>query len=241
MPALVAKTVGAGKCVLLNFVVPKDASWTDALVTDLLALAGVEPLVRVETADGTRPLLDFGCFRSGDALYAGFAIRGKGGMRADEQDVAAKLRFPRKGHIYDVVNSKYIGPGRELETAFTPATGYVYALLPNKRDKIELTVSRQTVSCGETQEVLLQTSAAGPETGVQIMRISVTGSKNEPRPAYARRIIVRNGQRKFRLPIALNDLLIPGVNAGTWTVRVQDAATGVAAETKFQVVAQSDR
>jgi len=60
-------------------------------------------------------------------------------------------------------------------------------------------------------------------------RVDVTGPDGREHLSYSRNVEAPNGRTEIKIPFSLNDA------AGAWKVRVQDVASGVAAESRIQL------
>lgn len=228
-PALIVKKHGAGKCVFLNFTVPPGADYASALASDLLRLAGLEPVVKVEAEGGRRLPLDFGLYRDGDARYSGFVMRGQGGMVSAEAAHDVTVTFPTKAHLYDSRHGRYLGHTQVHRTQVAPSIAHVYGVLPYKLEALEV---RGEPRCkrGDVIRFTVTTRIGdGEVSGRQVWRLEVRDPAGQVQNAHTRRILVENAKTDVTLPIALN------APTGMWEVSLRDAATGVSGQAAFEV------
>ena len=229
VPALVLKRHGRGSCLLLNLVLARSDPALTAVVGDLLALAGVEPLVEVRDAAGQRVPVDFGCFRRAGTFYAGFVSRGDGGMVAAQAAKPVTVRFPRAAHVYDCRQGRYLGHTDRLGAELVPGLAQLYACLPKPVRWLRLTVPEAGVPRGGTLRVEGGAEPAPEAACRQVWRVRVWRPDGREELAYGRTILVEGGRQALSLPVALD------APTGRWTLGVRDAATGVVAKAEFEV------
>lgn len=143
-----------------------------------------------------------------------------------DQPVTAS--FDRKAHIYEALSGKYLGFGGSVEITLTDYTLRIFSLLPYRVETMALEAPAEAAAGGDvTLSAKLTTS--GGDADAHWFRVDVIGPDGRAREAYCANVEAPGGRAGIRIPLALND------SAGAWRVRVQDVATGVAAERTVNV------
>ena len=227
-PALIIKKHGKGICLFLNFILPKNATFANALAQDLLQIAAVKPVVKV-TFKNSPEIGTFGVFNDKQALYYGIAFKGKGGMIETEKPVLFTLTFPEKQYLYDIRNSKFIGQTNQHQVETKPGTAELFASLPYKLEKITIKFNQPDFSPGAVIQVSSKAITVGEKPNLQVWEQTVIAPDGKRQDAYHKLQLVKNGTLNIELPLALN------AAKGTWTIHLRDAATGLIGKAKFQV------
>lgn len=220
-PAVVSRTLGRGHTVYLNCLLPKYDANAVAMVRGLLADAGIERRVTVDSGDPEAPALAWECARYelGPAEIVGL-IRDH---RLCKEPQTCTVDFGSVAHLYDMRAHEYLGEIRETEVTLAPGEAACFAVLPYRVTGLQVTGEG-----ARGPRRLRATVLAGGEVGPHVLHVSVTDPEGNPAPAYARNLSAPGGVAELHIPLAANDA------PGTWTVRVRDALSGASAEVGIQ-------
>lgn len=142
---------------------------------------------------------------------------------ANPLDEAVTASFDRKAHVYEALSGRYLGFGDSVEMTLTDYTLRILSLLPYRVDAMNLQAPAEATA-GSDVTVSAKLATTGGEADAHWFRVDVIGPDGRAREAYCANVEAPGGKAEVRIPLALNDA------AGAWRVRVQDVATGVAAE-----------
>ena len=246
-PAWITNQFGRGRAVLLNAcfagysgcrlggtggeiaVVTRAKMAVRRAVSDfarrVLASAGLEPSVRITTADD-EPYLDAEVVRyvQGAATYVGvLPSADPGGMIRAEDSEPVTVDFGRRAHVYELRTGQYFGAQRTITTKLTRGVARVYALTPDRMEPLRLSVLG-TASRRKGVRVLVQAKDLGVD---RVGHLTVTGPDGRALWLYARDLIVRDGRAEWAIPLALSD------PSGKWAVVVRDPVDGQSAVASF--------
>jgi hypothetical protein len=216
-----------GKCALLNFVPEYEQNMDKGFLTLLKKLlVGVEPIVKV---DSTRPMMQH-FYKQGDNLYITLLpeplenSKTKNFATMKAASFKAKVTLPKKSHIYDTRNSKYLGFIDSFTATFIPGEGAMYTVMPNKLDSINVTGPTKA----KLGSVVKVDVAANKSNNHHVYALRVLDPLNKDIMEYRKVLNVTN-KAQFTIPFALND------KVGTYTVVVTEAATGLQGKLKINV------
>ncbi|MEW6357776.1 MAG: beta-galactosidase [Planctomycetota bacterium] len=247
-PTMIVK----GKAVILNFSFAKyhdshrsqDHSadypgWTEgaptrALMRDLLGRAGAKAPVIVEPQI---PRCQIARFRQGDSELVG-VLPGlpRNGMAYTLKEATippprgARIRFPRKAHIYDVRAGKYLGYRDACDAKLQPGRAQLFALLPYKVKALELT-GLETTRRGQSIPLRAVVRTDG-KPDAHVLRLTFLNPKGEEVPHYAQNGKAINSQFVGVWTPALND------PTGVWRIQARDVISGQTAAIRVQVTEQ---
>ena len=244
-PALIEKTLGKGRGILLNFV-PTVEEQTCRLFEGILRQAGVKFHVKLIGEKGH--LKDVECMRytNGDGTTI-LALQWKFPSSSPPQRFRVVL--DEAFHVYDMRGGTYLGkineiPLLELEDGQT----VVFALLPYEVDAIEVQPKKKNILAGEAAEFEIALKANGDGALDHVVMIEVkgpdqalahygqgggtvmtVGHPTKSLPHYAAVGVMKDGRWTYRLPTALNDA------GGEWELQATDVISGKKAVVNFQV------
>jgi hypothetical protein len=137
------------------------------------------------------------------------------------------FHLPRRSHVYDIFEGKYLGEMDAVERVVTPGPLHLLAALPAKVSGVRLELPAPEVRPGETVEF---TAGLEGAKGVgTVFRIEWTDPDGKPVPHYALNLAAPSGQGRGTVTLALDD------RPGRWTVSVRDVLTGASARGSFVV------
>ena len=192
------------------------------LLADLLEKeAGLRPKVLiVRSGGGEMPPTEIARFKCGENEFVGLL---REYFLYDHEPYKARIRFPYKSHLYDVIEGKYLGFTRNLKTEISYKAG-LYCLMRYKVDAVELTLP-ETASAGTpTQVEMALKISKGEGPSKHCFRVEVVSPMGENLNYYAQNIVSENGSAQAEIPWALNE------KPGQYTVMVRDVASGVSVE-----------
>jgi len=212
----------------------KEGAPMRALMRKLLARAGVRPPVTIEPGIHRCQIARF---RHGDATLVGI-LPGlpRNGMAYTLKEATippprpAQIHFPGKAHIYDVRAGKYVGYGDACGTTLQPGRARLYALLPYKVKRIELS-GLDTTRRGQSIPLRAVVHTDGTP-GVHVLRLTFLNPKGEEVPHYARNVKAIHSQFVGVWTPALND------PTGVWRIKARDVISGRTAVTRVEVTEQ---
>ena len=240
VPAVVVNdTLPAGKAVYLNVmmdVYPEmnkkgEGAEMRALLHALLDYAGIEKFATLTDKEGN-PLeagLETVYYSDGEARYVallrqyysnramghdGLAVGGTGEQHGDIMPVIFNL--PRKAHIYDMREKKYLGFTDTIESTIEEGNVRLLSVLPEQPAKLAVSLPA-TIAQGDEFTLGIATKCAGY---TRVAAINFTSPSGKYGFLYSQNAQINgdSAELKFRFP--LNEEL------GTWTVSVKDVATG---------------
>ncbi|HOQ29009.1 MAG TPA: hypothetical protein PLH36_09730, partial [Armatimonadota bacterium] len=172
-------------------------------------------------------------FRSGNAEYVGVLAglpRDPNAYTAKEAKLPAPrqttIRFGRTAHAYDVRAGRYLGKVDQVKTLVQAGRARLFALLPYAVSEIR--VSTSAVSLGQETRVRAECITGG-KPGRHVLRVRFIGPDGKERREYQQSVVAEGGTAELSLPLAFNDA------PGTWSVVVQDVATGVTGKAALRV------
>ena len=103
------------------------------------------------------------------------------------------FRFPKKAHVYNLVNGRYLGNVDHVELPFGRGIPYAFELLPEKVDVVSFEAS------GPKLELKLSSSVDGAAQ-IRVYRPDGTEAR-----AYRANVLVRGGRASHVIPFAVSD------------------------------------
>lgn len=230
VPCVLTHTVGSGHTVLLNTRMEAydqlrrgdESPPIRELGRRLLELAGISGPVKLKS-DG-KPVGDSEIvrFRDGDLEYVALV---KDPLSQNNQSQQVEVSLPRAAWLYNVRESKPLGRASTATVRLSPGDPVILALLPKKVSAIQLNAASETVAAGDPIRLTATLTVDGEKlSGRHCLHVHVLGPDGTARRHYARNVLTEAPQAAIEVPLALND------PPGRWQIRVQDVATGHAAE-----------
>jgi hypothetical protein len=247
VPALVVHTYGKGKAVLFNLAVSDwmtgnlnyGARFADsakaAAARELfrfgLARAGLNPEVRLEPdvpgchvwRHHAGAALVLGLLRDAPGFLPGVAWHDTRQVEATAKEKrTVVVRLPRRSHVYNVFDGKYLGETDAVERTVVPGVLQLLAALPAQVTGIRLELPAAEGKPGDTVELTSQVEG-GKGVGT-VFRIEWMGPDGKAVPPYALNLAAPQGRARAKVTLALDD------KPGQWTVTARDVLTGVTAK-----------
>jgi hypothetical protein len=252
IPVIIGRNVGKGQAILLNLSLSGYAlaeqsgakqgdfgGWAAggelrSFVTSVFGMARVRPSV---TTAPELPHLEISRFRNGAAEYVGF-IQSLPRDSTEYTNLQATvpegkttaISLPHSAHVYDVRAGKYLGLIATLQTTINPGIAKLYALLPYRVDGLKLWTPPQA-RLGTALNYAVTVIAAGAKPGTHVFHVRASWKPQTTghETVYEANVLGKDGRAAGKFDLALDD------PAGRWTLNVRDAATGVTADTGFDV------
>jgi hypothetical protein len=143
-------------------------------------------------------------------------------------DQPVQAVFDRTAHIYEALSGKYLGYGSAVDMTLTDYTLRIFMLLPYRVERMDLRAPAEA-ALGKDAVVSGALTTRGGAADSHWFRMDVVRPDNRACAPYSANVEAKGGRAEVRIPFALND------PAGVWRVRLQDVATGVAAEALIKV------
>ena len=230
-PAFVLNQTGDGHTVLLNFLETQYGrhpyKGPMSLMRNVLDLAGVEPDVHVTDPHGGRRWgYQLTRHREGENLYVGLYRMSQTPSYYSDTTI---LHLPEKRHVYVVGgvenaaegvmrSRRYVG---HVDRAALSLRGMGSALIAALRYRVDgLSMEMpQRAAAGATIHATLKLHTADPPDA-HVVHVTVTRPNGMKHRHYSRNVVVRDGEARFTIPLAINDA------TGAWHIQARDVASG---------------
>ena len=248
-PILIQNNFGKGQAVLMNFTVTRSTPKVLYLFDSLLKKFKLKPLFEVnfkqmKITEGTihadklnkdniklndsegymnagkdrsavLPVLAH--FTNGNIHIFGLWFNQHRGYGKD----SCKIKFPVKGHIYDLKSRKYLGYNDGL-VAEIPKEGLItYAVVPYKIEKMKLSCSRKM---DNGNMVITCRAVTAPENSYQekhVVKFGLIAPDGREWKDFAVTVTAKNGK-------AVHEFLLPeNAPSGTWSVFALESLSGL--------------
>jgi len=192
------------------------------LLGDLLEKeARVKPKVQIVRAGGGEmPPTEITRFKCGENEFVGLL---REYFLYDHKPYKARIKFPYKSHLYDVIEGKYLGFKRDVVTEIS-YRAKLYCLMRYSVDAVELTLP-ETAAAGSPARVQMHVKISeGEGPSKHCFRLEVASPEGKNLRYYAQNIVAEKGSAEAVIPWALNE------KPGRYIVKVRDVASGVSVE-----------
>lgn len=255
IPALLFNKYGRGQTVYLNFsladyCIPTQDGLLGPLKDDkeyrerafqrkimyfllrsarLVRPVGINPRIRCRTYR----------FRLGNAEYLGLLRPPpEKGIKYDLNQARpltgkqVSLQLPRKSHVYDVRDKKYLGELQTLKTEIFPGTARLFALMPYEIKNVQLRPGSKNVRQGEILRYDLSLTYEPNDKKVvpHVFRVELVDPAGKTVYYYTRNIFADTETYSGKIKLALNEV------PGTWTIKATEIVSGLGNEIKFKVL-----
>jgi len=234
-PVAVVRRVGKGTAVLLNLYF--DAYFQRSklgieapmqkLASNLLALGGVTPAVRVEAAGDPAPKMFTVRYTSGDAVYVGTVM--SPGKREADWSTQVKATFTHPGHVYDLRKGQALGHTQQAERSLLAGDALLYAVMPYRVTGVSVSARDDSPDAGDTVTYDIAVQAEGGRPGMHVILVDIIGPDGKALDHYTTKLVARDGKAAGQLDTALNDL------PGRWSIRAADFVSRVAGTGRFEL------
>ncbi len=141
------------------------------------------------------------------------------------ESLTVLLNAPR--HVYDVRRRQYLGETATVRTGILPAEAKLLALLPERLQGLNVSLSQATAKPGDLLELTGSVLPASLKDSRLVVRLEVS-REGRMQEAYTKNLAC-NGSFTHPLPLALNQA------PGTYRVRVTEIISGYTQEVAFTV------
>lgn len=228
MDLVIENQYGDGKAFTLNFAPEYYEFRTkkDGFSKLLAELTGLEPHAKAQTA---YPIMH-SFFRNKESLIVAMLPAPYGnnwrqlsaaGMK--KHAFTAPVFLAQEGHVYDVIQKKYLGYGKEFKVNFIPGTATVLSVTADKPD-FEVAQTPVEAKRGQTLKIPVKTGTQ--ERYFVLMRVFRPDGKEE---LAARQMRTVDPDQTFTLPLPFN------APTGLWRITFDDAASNLHFERKVNV------
>ncbi len=218
-PVAVAREVGQGRAVFLNFAAPEAADLR-------LLLTGLPRFGTITDGAGREaPPYEIVRLDRGELRYYGvlrdFRIEPDGGP------VTLRLEDEQGRHLYDLRAGRDLGPVAEVPLALPPGETRLLATAPYRVEALELTApARVRAASAVTVGLALRCSG---RPGDHVLRVEVADPAGRMVEPYCRNVLAEAGRATVAVPLAPND------PRGRWTVTARDVVSGRRATASLEV------
>jgi hypothetical protein len=250
--SVVVREYGKGKGVYLNLSLDRYPSLRSrgggfalrALLKQVLELGGIGKPANLKRTDGTP--VEYGYesiyYRDGDASYIcvqnrleeralghdGLAVGG--GRESAVRSETLMVEFSTKSHVYDIRGKTYLGFTDRVQTQIGQGDAGIFAVLPFRVEGLDIVMPHR-VNRGDTVGTLIGIRSDEPENGYgHVLSINVYNPQGKHEWIYSGNKASADKTCEWSFAVPFNE------RTGKWSIRVKDVATGVAAETEFEVV-----
>ena len=225
IPLVLINRVGKGQAVLLNCVLHPFVSLENQetfeaaservrdqveMLDKLFTSAGVQPVVRTLTEDGT-PVRNLETIRWQNGKIELVALFRHKGEPAD-----VKVSVPASKHVYDLRNRRYLGHQQTFSTRLLPSRPTFLVLSSEELPQLQPSLSQAEVQRGDSPELRLAIPNAA---GLHALRIRAETPSGDRADWLAKVLLVGKDPQTVTLPIAYND------PTGQWKIRIIDLYT----------------
>jgi hypothetical protein len=140
-----------------------------------------------------------------------------------------KIGLPEEGYLYNLVEGKYLGKGKELETTFDVEHAYIASILSYQVTDIKIECPA-TFKLGEEIKGNISIICDGNMPGLHVVRIETYNPEGKQIPYHSFNLLCQQGKGNFSFPLALNEA------TGIWVIKIKDIATGIKNEISFKVI-----
>ncbi len=196
------------------------------LITSPLAGVGIKARVKIENAKGESLKAAYICMKeNGPARILGVVRDFTQAKNIDAKTNKWTVKLSNNWHIYDLLERKYIGFGREFSYDFGPVTQSAFSLLPYKVNRLELKTSKSDRQI----KIEITVDAETKKYADHIFRVTVLNPDGQSNPAFSKMLFANGGRLTYSFPVPLN------AAKGAWTIKVVDALSGEAASVKLAI------
>ena len=158
-------------------------------------------------------------FSDRNAAYAGVLFDKNLNESSSRHIVKIPMLF--NGHLYDVLNQKYLGYGNVAEIGIERGYAALIASMPEKITAPEIVVP-SIIKRGEEFKCSIRM-----KNQPQSVRITIISPENKEVDHYTKNIYLPNGKGEYKFIPALNDV------CGEWKIKVRDIVSGLQKEMSF--------
>ncbi|OQA85715.1 MAG: hypothetical protein BWY31_01745 [Lentisphaerae bacterium ADurb.Bin242] len=192
-------------------------------IAGLLAGSGAKPVL-ASSVSGALPGREAIHFRKG-GMNVFILLRNP--VLATSGKMSQTVQFPVKGHLYNLLNGKYLGQTSQAEVVLDDtAPAAVFGVYPCRIDAILADIP-DSVRAGQDLIARIQMKVEGGRPGAHVFHIELIPPDGKSTLLMKRNLSAENGTLEFRFRMAYND------PKGKWTLRVKDVMSGLTAGKTF--------
>ncbi|MBE6390295.1 MAG: hypothetical protein E7043_09025 [Lentisphaerae bacterium] len=219
LAADISSTIGNQGALRYTSKHAKNTAELKKFFSSLTKTAGIEPLVQAPTLRSTELHL-----RENNGAYIIGFVRDIDQTRNTENKVTQhKVIFSKNFHVWDLLENKYMGYGKEFTYGFGPVTQSVWVALPYKPTALKADIS----GTGRARKIELSLQADTAEFTRHIINYRMKDPSGKVNPAYTGKLIMDDGKCSLNVKLPLN------FPADGWTFEAEDVASGCKVITKL--------
>lgn len=250
IPLVTCHDVGAGSAVCLNIPFnyyrgyptpehlyaytgePGHNRLIGSVLAAILRAHKIEPPIRVGCPGGSwLPGLDASIHTDGRAHYLGLTKQRKARLEGDSE---ITVHAPAAGHVYDMLNGRYIGPEPSWKARLAPADVQLFSILPYPVNGLRVTLRRDSFRPGTAIEGRVAIEAGRGRWARHFIGLQAARPDGQVVRYMARVLETRGGTAAFAIPLALNE------PTGEYRLTFRDIASGATAAARVSVAAAED-
>ncbi len=162
-------------------------------------------------------------FKDGDINYTAFYWDYKRD-NWEKEDLLVLLPYP--SHLYDVIESRYLGFSAKDSITVEGCPVKLYALMPYKIESVSINAPNRA-EAGKPVKVDLSVSADTDRMQAHTLSVLVTDEKGRPIPALTTKLRALNGKCSFSF--------VPSFDAKKLTLHAREAVSGITATRNIEV------
>ena len=219
LAADIANTIGNQGALRYTAKHAKNTAALKKFFSGLTTAAGITPVVQAPTLRSTELHL-----RENNGAYIVGFVRDIDQTRNTETKVTQhKVTFSKDFHVWDLLENKYLGHGRNFTYGFGPVTQSIWVALPYKPSALKADVS----GSGRTRKIELTLQADTGKFARHILNYRMKDPSGKVNPAYTGKLIMDDGKCSLEVKLPLN---FPEKG---WTFEAEDVASGCQVKTSL--------
>jgi hypothetical protein len=242
VPVVLSRSVGAGKAILVNCVLPASdprAATTEAarrLLAWLYHDAGsAAPAAVTSPSGGSLPLTEARFWRTGDGLVLGMWRQMEAEWFTPTRGTAAgepqpvRVSFAEPMHVYDLRAHRYLGMRKNLRTSLRWGRASFYLALPYPIGKLGVSLADAAPAPGKavSADLSLRLPAGSPETFAAWVQVFDPAGNEQ---VWGRQVVMLTGGKgQVQVARAFNDA------PGTWRLRATELFSNQSTEATWTV------
>lgn len=194
-------------------------------ISGFLDKAGVKPVLN-SSISGILPGREAIHFRKGQ-MNVFVVLRNP--IKAAGGNMAQTVTFPMKGHLYNLLDGKYLGVTQQADIVLNDSTpAAVFGIYPYRVTSVSLDMP-ESIKAGQDIAAKIQVKTDGAAPGSHVFHVEVIPPDGKTTLLMKRNLSAENGSADFRFRMAFND------PKGKWTLHVRDVMSGTVEEKKFTI------
>ena len=232
-PIIITNMYGKGTAVLLNFsLIPcllRDKTVSSAkyqkIINEILSSRAIVPKLSLSVNSEEYSAVRSYFFKDGTAWYVGI-ILDPGIMQTG---INTRLKFPERGHLYNIRNKRYLGFKTEENIPLEPSGAALYGLIPYKINGLDIRLKPFLVSQGSELEYVITLRTNSQSYVRHVIHFEIKGPDSEVIPYYTRNLVMENGELEGKIRLSMNE------PTGRYTITVTEVVSDMSARREFGV------